>query len=163
MYRHGSCTQLLKFNFAKMLCISFAHRRGDSGCPCSACLTGSTCPWLMGVLFKTLVYQCLNASSIVTYRGALGAGTSAKALVASAPITIEFVMDARLQNRRAPDCSRAAAYVWSRVTVPFCLGLPLQTQRAFLVPLALTVYVHINGRTLQLGGRGVGSPNMPCE
>ena len=56
---------------------------------------------------------------MVTYSGALGAGALANTLVESAPITTELDIVERLQKRGALDCSNAAAYVWSRVTVSF--------------------------------------------
>ena len=50
-----------------------------------------------------------KGSSMVTYSGALGAGASAKALVASVPMTTELISAVRLQNTRAPHYSKAAA------------------------------------------------------
>ena len=101
-----------------IFCIFRPHRRGDSGCPCSACCTGKICPGGMGGHLRWIVYHSLNDSSDVTYRGNFGGGASAYAFVTSAPMTMYFSSADRSQKVRAPDCSRSVAYVGTRVTNP---------------------------------------------
>ena len=160
VYMHGSCAVLVKPRRPRMPCIIRAQSRGDSGCPCRACLTGRTCPGVIGGRFIVCIHQSRNGASTVTYSGAVGGGASANAFVASAPTTTWPWRAAKAQNVRAPAWSSAAAYVWSKVTDPFFEGEPLHTQRALRVPSGLTTYVQSKGRTLALGGRGIGSSNI---
>ena len=49
-----------------------------------------------------------------------------------------------------PGCSNATEYIWVRLTLPFILGLPLQTHRALFVLHGFGSYVHISGSMLLL-------------
>ena len=69
----------------RMLWIMVAYRRGDSGWPWRAWRTGRTWPTVIGGRRSIVSHHDLKGASIVTYRGAVGGGASAKALVASAP------------------------------------------------------------------------------
>ena len=116
----------------------------------------------MGGLISTLVHQSWYCRYNFTNSGSLGASASTSALVASDPVAMLLWIHESDQNVIAPDCSSAAAYVWSRVTVPRWLGLPSHTQRAFLVHSALKRYVHLIGRILASGGGDIGGTNIYC-
>ena len=68
------------------------------------------------------------------YRGAVGDGASAKALDASAPMTILLLAAFIVQHILSHVWSRLAAFISLRVTVPFIRGEPLHTPLEFLVP-----------------------------
>ena len=74
---------------------------------------------------------------MVTNKGALGAGASANAFEASAPMVMKLLIAVAAQNIRAQVCSKLPAYVLASVTLPLCLGDPLQTHLALRVPSSL--------------------------
>ena len=90
---------------------------------------------------------------MITYKGAFGA---------SAPMTKKPFSADSAQNVLAPGCSKHAANVCASVTVPFLLGLPLHTQRAFLIPSDLIAYAHKRFKTFALDGLGIGAPKVSC-
>lgn len=149
-----------KFSSRIIRSISLAHRRRDSGCPCNAFLTRNTMfnlHFLPGYFFS---YQSLNCWSTLTYRGATGAGASAKALDGSALITTKLSMAALAQNILDPVWSNALAYVCASVTDPLMFFEPLHTQWALCVPSSLMRYTQISESKLAPFGKYCGSPKV---
>ncbi len=101
--------------------------------------------------------------SIDTNSGTFGAGASAKALDASAPMVMELYNDVTAQKILEPVWSSDPAYVSASVTDPVILFEPLQTQQAFLVPQSFIKYVHNNGSRFAPFGCMHGFLNVPCE
>ena len=105
----------------------------------------------------------LNYLSRYTYRGALGAGSSANVFDASTPITIWLERADILLNIRASICSSELVYVSAIVTLPLLLGEPLHTHLALKrVTCSLTTYVHSKLRMFAQGGNWQGGPNVSC-
>ena len=64
--------------------------------------TGSTRPILIGGRLRMFPYHDLKGSSMVTYIGAVGDGTSPKALMVTAPNDVYPLSAVKTQKLRAP-------------------------------------------------------------
>ena len=100
----------------RILFLCFSHRRGLSGWPWIACLTGRTYPLGMGGRFKCYVHHLWYWSSMDMKMGSSGGSASGNAFPVSASITVIPLSAARDQNIRDAGCSTQLAYVWAIVT-----------------------------------------------
>ena len=149
----------MKPRVVSILWMRVAHRRGDSGCPYNAYLTGKTLPIGIFPNFLWFSLQMRCDLSIVAHSASASGSASTKKLSASDPQTLQFVRVTSDQNRRELDCSRPAAQALSRVTLPFMCGDPLNAHRDFLLPPGLKTCVQMSGRMLDLLGKDQGFPN----